>query len=262
MAAAVRTKRLRWSMFWALVSYAVTTLGAALASYLTSFDVTPIQGSLISTGVGLGVVMIGAFIDHARNSGYVDPAPARYQDPRTSKPAGRTSFAAALVLMLVLCGGGGLAITYGAHWVAQKFVGAMDDMKPPWEQRTEEPGVRRLAKPVSKQSGILTVTINAVEVNSEVTMINITATNSGNESISMPRAQLSVPGSNTLQPDHAVSEFLRGSAPAGGELTGTIVFDGVVGGHVTKVTLAFTSIHSFDFDAPRNISIDIPLTGI
>lgn len=301
MAATVRMKRLRWSMFWAVVSYAVTTVGAALTTYLTSFDVTPVQGSLISTGVGLAVVLIGALIDHARDNagldsvgpggagssgagaagavwraapGGVGPSSAGGVGPAgvgpggaesgggsgSTRPGGRTSVAAALVLVLLLCGGGGFAITYGAHWAAGKVVALLDEAaKPPWERKTEEPGVSRLARPVTKQSGILTLTVTRVEVNSLVTMIDVTATNSGSEALSLPRAQLTVPGARTLLPDPAVSDFLLGSVPGGGELTGRIVFDGAVAGQATGVTLAFTSIFSMDFDAPRSLSINIPL---
>jgi hypothetical protein len=48
--------------------------------------------------------------------------------------------------------------------------------------------------------------------------------------------------------------------PPRGERTGLLFFDGVIAADVTEVTLAFTQIFSLDFNAPKNISIDIPLT--
>src|ERR1044071_9910173 len=85
MAATVGRRRLRWSMFWAVISYLITTLGTALTHYLTSLSVSPLQGSLMSTGVGLVIVFAGVLIDRAKDDGVelvqVPPVPSPYQQP-------------------------------------------------------------------------------------------------------------------------------------------------------------------------------------
>jgi len=240
-------------MFWAAVSYFITVLGTQLTNYLTSLDITPLQGALISTGVGLGVVMVGVLIDHARDPGQ-DAAPS------SAQRAGRTSLAAALVMILLLCGGGGLAITYGAQWAAGKVTALIENVT---GECKVKPGQERLAAPVSKKNGVLTVTVNSVQVNDCGTVINLTARNNGGTNLTLTRGscQLAVPGKPTLEPDHFVGSWGNGDvASNGGERNGTIAFDGLLGADTKKVTLAFTTIFGSGFDGPRDISIDIALT--
>lgn len=258
-------------MFWAVVSYFITTLGTQLTDYLTSLDVTPLQGALISTGVGLGVVMIGVLIDHAQDAEPASaPAALRTAPGWAARPgaqpgaagrtSGRTSLAGALVVILLLCGGGGLVVTYAAQWAAEKAVAAFEDVTGKSKTR---PGRERLASPVSKTNGLLTITVNSVQVNDRATIIELTARNDGSEALTLPSGfcQLGVPDKHTLQPDPFHGSWGQGSVPSnGGALTGTIVFDGVLGAGTTKVNLAFTQIFGSGFDGPRDIAVDIPLT--
>lgn len=248
--AGVRTKRLRWSMFWAVVSYFLTVLGTQLTNYLTSLDVSPLQGALISTGVGLGVVIFGVLIDHAREGG---PAPA----PGPS--ANRTSLAAALVIILLMCGAGGLGITYAAQWVAGKVAERFDDIT---GESKANPGVERLAAPASASSGSITITVNSVQVNDKATVIDLTARNAGGESITLTRGfcQLMVPDRTTLETDKFVGTWGSGDVAAGGQRRGTIIFDGRLDQDTKEVTLAFTQIFGGGFGGPRDIKVDIPLT--
>lgn len=282
--AGVRTKRLRWSMFWAVVSYVITILGTQLTNYLTALDVSPFQGALISTGVGLGVVLIGVVIDHARDDepetaaasagqaraghpvqgGYPGPVqpgyPVRHGQP--AKKNGRTSLAGALVIILLLCGGGGLAITYGAQWAASQVVSVIADLT---GESKANPGQERLAAPVSKTSGVLTITVNSVQVNERATVVNLTATNAGNSTLTLASSyfQLTVPRKATLKADPFVGSWDRGEVPPnGGVYNGTIIFDGVLAADTGQVTLAITEIFAMDFGAPRNISVNIPLTSV
>lgn len=283
--AGVRTKRLRWSMFWAVVGYFITTLGTQLTNYLTSFDLSPVQAALISTGVGLGVVMIGVLIDHAR-----EPEPATYApgpvqpgypghpgssgspgypnypgypgtpgtQPRP-RPNGRTSLATALVIILLVCGGGGLAVAYGAQWAAGKVTALIADVT---GESKGAPGVERLAQSVSETKGVLTVTINSVQVNERATVVNLTARNEGSELLTLTRGfcHLSVPGKPTLEPDQFNGSWGDGKVAANDERNGTIIFDGLLGPETKEVTLAFTQIFSMGFGGPRDIAVKIPLT--
>jgi hypothetical protein len=272
--AGVRTKRLRWSMFWAVVSYIVTILGTQLTNYLTSFDLSPLQGALVSTGVGLGVVMIGVMIDHAREPG---PEPAggvaggtRYpyqgyppqgyptQPVRPARSNGRTSLAAALAIILLMCGAGGLGVTYFAQWLASRAVASFDEIT---GESKANPGVERLAAPASKTSGVLTVTVKSVQVNDKATIVDLAASNAGRESLTLTRGfcQLMVPGKTTLETDKFVGTWGTGEVAAGGERNGTIIFDGRLEPDTKKVTLAFTTIFGTGFGGPRDISVDITL---
>jgi hypothetical protein len=257
----VGTRGLGRSMLWAVVSYFVTTLGTMLTNYLTSADVSPLEGALISTGVGLAVVLIGVFLDFAKNVPQVLPS-AQPSGGLPPKPRGRRMpLVLAIVITLALCGAGGLGATYGVQWAGSKAVAFFKDQaKPDWEKKTEETGTQRLASPVSKRNGVLTVAVKGVEVTGRATKVSVTARNSSADAIRLPTfgsCQITVPGAATLKPDPAAGDW-AGDVPAGGELTGTIVFDGTIGPAVSKVTLTFTSIFG-GFDAPRNISVEIPL---
>jgi hypothetical protein len=282
MTATVGRRTLRWSMFWAVISYLITTLGTALTNYLTSLDVSPLQGSLISTAVGLIIVFTGVLIDRAKDGGtglvqvlppspYQQPSAYPYQQPTSYPPhqpgyaptarRGRTSVVAAVVVILLLCGVGGLGVTFAAQWAASRAVAFFKDQStPPWEKKTQDAGVERIADTASQTKGPLTVTVTSVRVNSEVTMLSVTAANTGNETLFLPiftSAQLAAEGSDTLQADPAASKWPI-QVPAGGQISGTIVFDGTVGSDVTTATLTFAQVMG-SLDGPRSISVEIPL---
>jgi len=267
--AGVRTKRLRWSMFWAVVSYFITVLGTQLTNYLTSLDFSPLQGALISTGVGLGVVLIGVVIDHTRDS---EPGPSGASaggthmgyPPRPGPPArprGRTSLAAALVIILLVCGAGGLGVTFAAQWAAARVAAGFDEIT---GKSKADPGEERLAAPATKTNGVLTITVNSVQVNKRATVIDLTARNAGGEALTLTRGfcQLMVPGKPTLETDKFNGTWGTGEVAARGERNGTIIFDGLLGADTKKVTLAFTTIFGTGFGGPRDIAVDITLTVI
>jgi hypothetical protein len=249
-------------MFWAVVSYFVTILGTQLTNYLTSLDVSPLQGALISTGVGLGVVMIGVVIDHARN-GEAEIPPSPYPAQPQPKPAaaqkGRTSLAAALAIILLACGVGGLGVTYAAQWVASRAAAAVDEIT---GESKANPGEERLASPAASTSGILTITVNSVQVNERATVIDLTARNEGGESLTLSRGfcQLMVPDKATLETDKFIGTWGDGTVAAGGERNGTIVFNGKLSHDTKNVTLAFTTIFGGGFAGSRDIAVEIPLT--
>lgn len=261
MRAAVSTRGLGWSMFWALVSYLVTTAGTMLTNYLTAADVTPLQGSLISTAVGLLVVMIGVVIDQAKSAPPQQPPPPPPTYPGQPAPPVRSqrrtvSWAVAILLTLLLCGCGGAGVTYVAQWVGSKII-MFIECNPSW--KCPGPSEPRLAQPVSKAASYVTVTVAELGVTEEFVLVKITVKNGGPQEITMPSVQLTVPGASTLQYLPFAGDWREGSVPAKGERTGELLFDGVIAGDVERVTLAFTQIFGMDFNAPRNISIDIPL---
>jgi hypothetical protein len=269
MVATVRRRTLRWSMFWAVISYLITTLGTALTNYLTSLDVSPLQGSLISTAVGLIIVFTAVLIDRAKDGGAelvrvpppASPYPKPYPGPARTPTRGRTSVVAAVVVVLLLCGVGGLGVTFAAQWVAGRAVAFFKEQStPPWEKKTQDPGVERIADTASQTAGTLTVTVTSVRVNSEVSMLSVTAANAGSETLVLPifmSAQLAVEGSDTMQADPAASKWPT-QVPAGDEISGKIVFDGTIGPDAKTATLTFAQVMG-SLDGPRSISVEIPL---
>lgn len=237
------------------LAYVVSTLGAGLADYLTRFELSRTTNLLISSGVGLLTALSLGAIDLAKqgkqgNASAPSPYPSR--PPRRRGGAG---LVLGVVLVLVLCAGGGYALTTGVAWTADKL---SDIATPPWLNKTRDPGTQRLAAPVSESSGPLTVEVQSVAVNDQVTMVKIHATNTGPDALTLPDfggVQLTIPG-DTLQPDPAAGDWPR-TVPAGGEATGTIVFDGVLPDGPAEITLAFTQIFgSFEL---THIAVTIPV---
>src|SRR5262249_4878424 len=69
----LHARRRRGSMgrkvLWGVVGYGVTTLGTLLTTYLTELHISSLLGSILATTVGLVVVIIGVFIDAAKDGG-------------------------------------------------------------------------------------------------------------------------------------------------------------------------------------------------
>ncbi|MFC7247454.1 hypothetical protein ACFQO7_33760 [Catellatospora aurea] len=160
------------------------------------------------------------------------------------------------ILLLGLCAGGGYLATTAVQAGVQKL---SEFATPPWINKRNETGQERLASEVSETGGPLTITVLSVEVTSQATKVKIRGENTGGDALTLPtfgRAQLTAAG-ETLLPDPGASTWPE-TVPAGGEATGVIVFDGVLGPHVDSVRLSFSVIHG-SFDAPPNIAVDIPI---
>ncbi|MFB9449623.1 hypothetical protein Dvina_38700 [Dactylosporangium vinaceum] len=282
----------RRKVIWGAVAYLVTTLGTLLTDYLTRLHISPLLGSVLATAVGLVLVVVGVLIDAAKEgeaqgapatAGYPQPYYEPYRpdqsgqrggDAQTyqggtylpaSRPGRRSAAGVAGVLALVLlfCGGGGFAIAYGAQSLGQRAIGWLDEQaKPGWEKKTEDPGRERLARAASRTEGALSVTVTSVRVNTEVTMVTITAKNSGTDSLNLPvfnNAQLGAAGASTLDADPAAGSF-SGTVAAKGQATGTIVFDGALPAGTTRATLSFAHVQG-SLKGPDSISVDIALTA-
>jgi hypothetical protein len=270
-----RQRTLRRRLFWGILGYVVTSLATLATTWLTSLDVSPLVGSLLATGVGLLLVIIGVLMDHAQEGGEQLPPPVVYQPPSTYpypptpypsapyppgpyptpvRPRPGRSIAAVLTVILLLCGAGGFGLAYGAQWAGQWAIARFNDDK------TKDPGTERLGGPASHTEGVLTVSVSSVRVNDQVTMLTVQATNAGDEALQMPLfgyTQLTVPGTATLKPDPFAGTW-PDNVPAAAGASGVIVFDGVLGPDVTEVTLSFTQIFG-TLGGPRSISVDIPI---
>jgi hypothetical protein len=162
-----------------------------------------------------------------------------------------------MVLLLAVCAGGGYALTTGVTWAAGKL---SDLATPPWLDKTKDPGVERLAEEASNTAGPLTITVQSVRVNDQVTMIEVLAQNAGPDTLRLPTyttAQLTIPGA-TLEADPfaGAQEIV---VPAGSDSFGTVVFDGVIPAGPAEIALHFTQIFG-GFDSPRSISVSAAVT--
>ncbi|NUT37205.1 MAG: hypothetical protein HOV79_29460 [Hamadaea sp.] len=273
MASGVRRKGLGWAMFFAALAFLVSNLGTALVNWLTTIFVTPIQTALISTAVGLAVVFIGVFIDYAKSGGGEDLVPQQpayppqrpgyppayqpppgYRPPSTPprKPVRRTPWAVAIVLMLVLCGGGGFAATVGVQWAFQKGLCFFDPVK--------HGGAERLGQPRSKTAGPLTVHVTNVETSECGVAVRLRAVNEGDDSLTLPvygNAHLTIPGETSRGGEAFLSKWDE-TVPPGGELIGYVVFRGDLPASTTEVTFSFSTIFG-TLGEPRSISVEIPI---
>ncbi len=262
-------------VLWGAVGYLVTTLGTLLTTYLTTLHISPLLGSVLATTVGLVVVIVGVLVDAAKEGGEddtpppypVQPYPRPYPvQPYPQPRPGRRSTAGlvgVLVLVIVLCGGGGFGVAYGAQYLGHKAIDAFKEQAtPPWERKTQDPGHERLAGAASHTEGPLTVSVSSVRVNAQATIVTITAKNTGADTLHLPvysNAQLDVPGASTLSADPAAGTF-QGTVPAHGQVSGTVVFDGVPGAAVTRVTLSFATVMG-SLDGPRSIAVEVPISA-
>jgi hypothetical protein len=262
-------------VLWGVVGYFVTTLGTLLTTYLTKLHISTLVGSILATTVGLVVVIIGVFIDVAKEGGGDEEAPAPYLGqtyhggyyrpaaaPRRRQRSA-ASVAGVIALVLVLCGGGGFGLAYGVQFFGHKAIDVLNDQAtPPWEKKTQDPGRERLVKAASHTEGALTVTVSSVRVNAQATIVTITAKNTGKDALTLPvysNALLDVPGANTLNADPAASSF-GGTVPARGQTTGAVVFDGVLGAGVTRVTLSFAHVQG-SLNGPESIAVNVPISA-
>jgi hypothetical protein len=260
MASGVRRKSLGWSMFFAALAFLVSNLGTALVNWLTTIFVTPVQTALISTGVGLTVVFFGVLIDYAKSGADVEPGPpqviyvpGRPPQYRPPKPIRRTSWAITLVLMLVICGGGGFAATLGVQWAFGKALCFFDPV-------AAGGGEQRLAHEASQAAGPLTVRVLSVEASECGIVIQLRASNTGDDPLTMPvfgNSHVTIPGETSLGGDPQRSKW-DGTVPSGGELQGYIVFRGDLPPGTTKVTFSFSTIFG-SLNAPKGISVGVDL---
>jgi hypothetical protein len=268
----------------------VATLGAGLASYLTTLELSNTTNLMISSGVGLVTAMALGAIDLAKakdeendrgpsqgyppggpSQGYPTGGPSRgypptgpypgYPPPVTRGPAprrrSRVGIAVTAVLLLVLCVGGGFGLTSGVTWAVDKV---SDLVTPPWLNKTKDPGVERLAAEASNTAGPLTLTVTSVHVNDQVTMVDVKAVNTGTDTLELPTfgyALLTTADATFKADPHAGVSSI--TAPPGGTPGfGKVVFDGVLKPGAAEVTLTFSHIFG-TLRGPQTISVKIPI---
>jgi hypothetical protein len=275
----------------------VATLGAGLASYLTTLKLSNTANLMISSGVGLVTAMTLGAIDLAKDKDKDEalPAPApqpswqsappprpgtappwqggpppwpgapppggTYGTPRPTprRRRSRVGIAITAIVLLALCAGGGYGLTSGVTWAVDKV---SDLVTPPWLNKTKDPGVERLAAGASNTAGPLTLTVTSVHVNDKVTMVDVKAVNTGTDNLRLPtfgNAHLTTADATfEADPNAGVSDIAP--PPGGTPAFGKIVFDGVLKPGAAEVTLTFTQIFG-SLRGPQTISVKIPISA-
>jgi hypothetical protein len=259
---------------WGVVAWLVTTLGTLLSTYLNKLHFGVLSGTALALAAGLGVAIILEFIDIAKDGGEKNEPPGAIGPPYSGMPsrggfypvpmqpergprrAGNAAGYVALVLVLIV---GGFGVQFAGH-KAIDFIN--EQTTPPWVKKTQDPGRERIAKPASHTSGGLTVKVPSVRVNGQATIVTISARNATRDSLTLPvfaNALLEVPGVNTFNADPAAGTF-SGTVPAGGNVTGTIVFDGVLGNGAMRVTLSFAQVYG-SLGGPDHVAVVISIAA-
>jgi hypothetical protein len=268
------------SLGWALaLGFLVDIVGIAtqVVYDIVADEQSPpwLLGAFIGGGAMLALTKVGLDIGRARDDRSVSspvtaPAPPpgagpgypggyHYLPPRTPRRRGGTVPAlVGVVVVLILCGVGGVGVAWAASRVTEFARTTFESPFAEAARISAAPGVRRLAAPVTAREGTLTVTVTEVEVNTVTTSVTMTVRTSGEHSVVLPQSQITVPGAATLRSAFGLGTW--SDVPAGGEMTGTIVYEGAVGSDVASVTLSFTQIFG-GLDDPRNMSITIALSA-
>jgi hypothetical protein len=186
----------------------------------------------VSTLVAVGVVLRW----HARTEGRGLPVPL------------------AVFVVLLLCGAGGAAGTYGVQRGVREARLYLD----PASVR----GTQRLPEPRSMTEGPLTLTVTGVEVNSRFTIVRMEATNSSDEMLRLPVADfahLALPDGTTFAGDPRTSRWPE-ALPARGFIRGYVVFVGVIAPGAALATVGFTQV--FSTRGPRSIGVPLRLADL
>jgi hypothetical protein len=268
-------------------AFGISNVGTAAMDWLKQLSITPTQSAAVSTGVGLVVVFATVLLDTFKEpkaapamTGTVYTARATapvYQQPQAYQPAGyyppvqqqqpvqappkppksqrRVPWIIAIVLVLGLCGVGGFALTWGAQWANGQAICKFDPK--------HYPGTDRLAGgPAQAVSDQLGLEVTRVVVSKCGTIFTVHAVNAGDTPLQLPiygNTSLTVPGRTSPGGDPFTSDW-TGLVPAGGEMTGILVFK-TVPPDATQVTLSFATVFG-RLGGPRGISVKVPLTPV
>ena len=147
---------------------------------------------------------------------YPKPYPGQPRAVAVRRGNRTVSWLTAILLVLLLCGGGGFAATLGVQWAIGTVTGLVDPagVSDP-AGASGQAGDPRLVREVSSSAGVLTVTVTGVRTTGQFTLIDLLAANSGSETLIMPvfgRTQLAVPGAATLEGDPFRSKWAGSSS--------------------------------------------------
>lgn len=234
----------------------VLVLGSAVvASFLT--DWTGRFSWLVAPAVGVAVAMGKILIGGLAKPGvpaqtqpvptYPSPAGPHGAAPRptTAHPARKgTPVAVAVVVALLVLGGGGLVVTLGVRYVTGYVTG-------------NETGVERLTAPLQSTDQGLTLGVESVVHTPRFTRVGVAVTNDLGSTVRLPlygNAFLSTEGGETLEADAFRSDF-SDTIPPGAVRSGTLVFVGHPPVTPTTLSLSFATVLEQGFDGPDSLTL-------
>jgi hypothetical protein len=179
------------------------------------------------------------------------PPPPPYSPPPgvPARPAGtRVPMVVAVLVMLLLCGGGVGAVTFGARYIGGWVTG-------------DEAGFDVLAEERSAEAGDVTLTVHQVLLTRHYTRVELSATNRGSNTINLPifgNCQLIPSGDRrTLDGDPFRSDW-SDAVPPGQTVRGIVTFPRLPDG-VDSISISFATIFG-QFGATSITIADVPLT--
>jgi len=238
-----------------LVSVPTCVVGTVLA-VAVNFATEAGSNPLLWVAV-VGLTLLAAFVPLLGRAA-PEPAyrarPTRYGPPNQwspgsgpRRPRRRIPVLVAILSVVLVVGGCTGGVVYGARYGVGWVTG-------------NESGEDRLAHAVSATAGVLTLTVQRVEFTRHFTRIQLTATNGGQDSLSLPEfhnCQLNGAGW-TLTADPQRSDWPV-TVPPGGSIVGKIIFGGRPATGATTATLSFATVFG-SLGGPSSISVrDIPL---
>lgn len=228
----------------AVVVEAVVVLGTVVINYLAKSApaawqvvLVPAAGVLIA-GLKAGVDAIAS----GRDRQSTVPAPtSQYSGygggvygPRRSPPVAKRpgSVIAVLAVLLLVCGGGGLAVTAGIHFGYG------------WATGNEDGPVVYQGN-ASGRAGAVTMTATRAMITRHFTRVDVTVRNAGRQTVTLPlfeNCQLVDAGGRALKADPSRSQWSNNVAP-GGTQSGIINLGGEP--QAGRATLSFGTVFGF-----------------
>lgn len=157
----------------------------------------------------------------------------------------RAPIGAGLLVVVLVVGGGGLALTYGVARLSSFITG-------------NQAGTERLLAPVPKTAKGVTVSVQSVEQTRDFTRVTVSVRNALPHTITLPlykNATLRDSEGTTLEADPFRSSWSDTIGP-GQIAKGALVFPGHLPDAETQGTFAFATVFGQGLDGPRSIVVD------
>jgi hypothetical protein len=229
----------------------IPLLGNVVASFLTTW--TGSLSWMVPPTVAVAIGMATALVQATGSApGHAAPEPASppgVPSPvdASPEPARRreASVGRAILVVLLVIGVGGFALTLGVRYVIGYLTG-------------NESGTERLARPATGSAEGLTLSVESVVYTDHFTRLEVVTRNETGNSVSLPlfKNSLLVGGDGTtLEADSFRSRWSNTVAP-GGVQRGTITFQGHLPDRVRRGRFGFTRVFAMGFGGPDSIFVE------
>jgi hypothetical protein len=225
-------------LVFAFVLQIIALAGNSVVTFATKLSNDLVRWIAATVAVIL-VAMLQAVVE-AISKAEPEPSAPGYEDNewqphyRGSRPPPRrsgTSLFASIMVVLIVIGIGGLAVSAGAQYATGYLSG-------------KEIGPDALVKPKSAKSGQLRISVEHVYYTSHFTRVELTARNSGDDSVDLPLFGYCVftgKDGTTLQADSFKSQWST-AVPPGALTRGTVTFPGKLPPTDRTASFSFTQI--------------------